>query len=135
MALQLSNGSLWNSTILPAGFRGQSSLIGTTYNAFAQSTAGTVSIAKTTNVNIVTEITAACNGTVSALPNNDTVLTTQILCRSTSGTVTIARHTTLLVIPITLDLQEPTIKDITVAKTIIDSTDVIEKITTTTEVL
>jgi len=73
----------------------------------------------------------------SAIANDDTVLTTEILCTALAlhNRLSILANKTLLTISITEDLDEPAVKDITAALSIIDSTDTFVEPRTETEVI
>ena len=106
----------------------QSSLIGNTYFSFVSVllSANLATILANNDTVLTTEVTFLTPTTpVSILANNDTVLTTQILAAilAVDNIAKILAARTLLTMSITVDLDEPAIKDITPALSIIDSTD------------
>jgi len=106
----------------------QHSLIGTTIRTFVSIIAASnlLTILANNDTVLTTEVTFLTPTTpVSILANNDTVLTTQILAATLAvdNLVRILAARTLLTMSITVDLDEPAIKDITPALSIIDSTD------------
>jgi len=118
----------------------QSSLIGNTYFSFVSilAAANLATILANNDTVLTTEVTFLTPTTpVSILANNDTVLTTQILAAilAVDNIAKILAARTLLTISITADLDEPAIKDITPALSIIDSTDTYVEPRTETEVI
>ena len=137
MALMYADGAMFlgNKT----GTNEQSALIGTTIFNIVSAISGSLafSVASAADVKLTTDITMLNTGTISILPNNDTVLTTEIhaavLAVEAAASILPAR--TLLTISITESLNEPAIKDITKNLSIIDSTDTYVETTTATEVI
>jgi len=118
----------------------QHSLIGTTIRTFVSilAAANLATILANNDTVLTTEVTFLTPTTpVSILANNDTVLTTQILAAilAVDNIAKILAARTLLTISITADLDEPAIKDITPALSIIDSTDTYVEPRTETEVI
>jgi len=118
----------------------QHSLIGTTIRTFVSilAVANLATILANNDTVLTTEVTFLTPTTpVSILANNDTVLTTQILAAilAVDNIAKILAARTLLTISITADLDEPAIKDITPALSIIDSTDTYVEPRTETEVI
>jgi len=106
----------------------QHSLIGTTIRTFVSilAAANLATILANNDTVLTTEVTMLSTlGEAVVLANNNTVLTTQILAATLAvdNLVRILVAKTLLTISITADLDEPAIKDITPALSIIDSTD------------
>jgi len=106
----------------------QHSLIGTTIRTFVSilAAANLATILANNDTVLTTEVTMlSILGEAIIIANNDTVLTTQILAvtLAADNLVRILVAKTLLTISITADLDEPAIKDITPALSIIDSTD------------
>jgi len=118
----------------------QHSLIGSTIRTFVSilAAANLATILANNDTVLTTEVTFLTPTTpVSILANNDTVLTTQILAAilAVDNIAKILAAKTLLTISITADLDEPAIKDITPALSIIDSTDTYVEPRTETEVI
>ena len=119
----------------------QHSLIGTTIRTFVSIVAATNLL--TVLANNDTVLTSEINmlstlGEIAAHDDlNNTVLTTSItaVVLAVDALATIAASKTLLTISITEGLDEPAIKDITVALSIIDSTDTFVEPRTETEVI
>jgi hypothetical protein len=106
----------------------QHSLIGTTIRTFVSilAAANLATILANNDTVLTTEVTMlSILGEAIIIANNDTVLTTQILAvtLAADNLVRILAARTLLTMSITADLDEPAIKDITPALSIIDSTD------------
>ena len=126
MALMYADGAMFlgNGT----GTNEQHSLIGSTIRTFVSilASANLVSVLANNDTVLTNEINMLSTlGEAVALANNDTVLTTSItpatIAADTVASILAAK--TLLTISITEALDEPAIKDITPALTIIDSTD------------
>jgi len=106
----------------------QHSLIGTTIRTFVSilAAANLATILANNDTVLTTEVTMlSILGEAIIIANNDTVLTTEILAvtLAADNLVRILAARTLLTMSITADLDEPAIKDITPALSIIDSTD------------
>jgi len=126
MALMYADGAMFlgNGT----GTNEQHSLIGSTIRTFVSilASANLVSVLANNDTVLTNEINMLSTlGEAVALANNDTVLTTSILAKTLAvdNIASILAAKTLLTISITEALDEPAIKDITPALTIIDSTD------------
>ena len=126
MALMYADGAMFlgNGT----DTNEQHSLIGSTIRTFVSIIAASNLL--TVLANNDTVLTHEINmlstlGEAVALANNDTVLTTSILAKTlaVNNIASILAAKTLLTISITESLDEPAIKDITPALSIIDSTD------------
>jgi len=138
MALMYGDGAMFLGNSQDTGE--QSSLIGNTYFSFVSilAAANLATILANNDTVLTTEVTFLTPTTpVSILANNDTVLTTQILAAilAVDNIAKILAARTLLTISITADLDEPAIKDITPALSIIDSTDTYVEPRTETEVI
>ena len=138
MALMYADGAMFlgNGT----GTNEQTSLIGTTIRTFVSILAESNLLTALANNNTVltTGITfASIAGSADILANNSTVLTTEILGKvlAIDNVASILAARTLLTISITAALDEPAIKDITPALSIIDSTDTYVESRIETEVL
>ena len=138
MALMYADGAMFlgNGT----GTNEQTSLIGTTIRTFVSILAESNLLTALANNNTVltTEITfASIAGSADILANNSTVLTTEILGKvlAIDNVASILAARTLLTLSITAALDEPAIKDITPALSIIDSTDTYVESRIETEVL
>ena len=106
----------------------QHSLIGSTIRTFVSIlvAANLATILANNDTVLTTEVTMlSILGEAIIIANNDTVLTTEILAvtLAADNLVRILAARTLLTMSITVDLDEPAIKDITPALSIIDSTD------------
>ena len=118
----------------------QHSLIGTTIRTFVSilAAANLATILANNDTVLTTEVTMlSILGEAIIIANNDTVLTTQILAvtLAADNLVRILAARTLLTMSITADLDEPAIKDITPALSIIDSTDTYVEPRVETEVI
>ena len=138
MALMYADGAMFlgNST----GTNEQHSLIGSTIRTFVSIVAASnlLTVLANNDTVLTNEITMqSILGEAVALANNDTVLTTSILANTlaTNNVASILAAKTLLTISITEALDEPAIKDITAALSIIDSTDTFVEPRTETEVI
>ena len=126
MALMYADGAMFlgNGT----GTNEQHSLIGSTIRTFVSilASANLVSVLANNDTVLTNEIIMSSTlGEAVVLANNDTVLTTSILPKTLAvdNIASILAAKTLLTISITESLDEPAIKDITKALSIIDSTD------------
>jgi len=126
MALMYADGAMFlgNST----GTNEQHSLIGSTIRTFVSilASANLVSVLANNDTVLTNEINMVhTTGVANILANNTTVLTTSItpVTLAVDNIASILAARTLLTISITESLDEPAIKDITPALSIIDSTD------------
>lgn len=102
---------------------GYASMLMDSNNWFDMVSPTTLSVTPDTTINLTHSITAATQAQLlSILPNNDTVLTT-VISMETGLTMLEINAAPVLSVSITTNLKEPSVKDITSSKAIIDSTD------------
>ena len=102
---------------------GYDSMLMDSNNWFDMVSPTTLSVTPDTTINLTHSITAATQAQLlSILPNNATVLTT-VISLETGLTMLEINAAPVLSVSITTNLKEPSVKDITSSKAIIDSTD------------